>query len=212
MRALGRLALGAFLALHAAAAPAQDEAATGAEAPEWDFGASVYGYFPPDDTWYGQPTLTADYGALHLEGRYNYEGLQTGSAWIGGNIGIGEALRLDLTLMAGGIFGDQFGVAPGYELTLSWRDVELYSEGEFVFDTGDLGDHFFYTWSQLGYSPLDWLSLGLASQRTRAYETELDVQRGVFVGLAYRRLSLTAYVFNLGWETPTVVAALAATF
>ena len=110
------------------------------------------------------------------------------------------------------IVGDQFGVAPGYELTLSWRDVELYSEGEFVFDTGDLGDHFFYSWSQLGYSPLEWLSLGLASQRTRAYETELDVQRGVFVGLAYRRLSLTAYVFNLGWETPTVVAALAATF
>ena len=45
-------------------------------------------------------------GWLHLEARYNYEGIGTGSAWVGWNFGFGEKLRLDATLMAGGIFGD----------------------------------------------------------------------------------------------------------
>ena len=64
-----------------------------------------------------QPTVTADHGALHLEGRYNYEAFETGSAWVGWNFGVGEKLRLDATLMAGGVFGDTRGVAPGYHLT-----------------------------------------------------------------------------------------------
>jgi hypothetical protein len=215
MRAGGRFALAALFALAAAVATAQ-EAGAGATAPEekasWAFNASVYGYFPPDDRHYAQPTVTADHGALHLEGRYNYEGFRAGSAWVGWNLGAGEKLRLDATLMAGGVFGDTRGVAPGYKLTLSYGRFELYSEGEYVFDLQDSAGNFFYNWAQLGYSPLDWLSVGLASQRTRAYQTSLDVQRGFFVGFQYKSLSLNVYVFNPGWETPTVVSSLAISF
>ncbi len=189
----------------AAGAPAE-------AAPAWEFNASVYGYFPPDDRHYAQPTVTADHGALHLEGRYNYEAFKTGSAWVGWNLGAGDKLRLDATLMAGGVFGDTRGVAPGYELTLSYGRFELYSEGEYVFDVEDSANNFFYNWAQLGYSPLDWLSVGIASQRTRAYQTGLDVQRGFFVGFKYKSLSLNVYVFNPGWETPTVVGSLAVSF
>ena len=35
--------------------------------------------------------------------------------------------------MAGAVFGRTNGVAPGLELTLSWKSVELYSENEYVF-------------------------------------------------------------------------------
>ncbi|HKD17748.1 MAG TPA: hypothetical protein VKG23_07745, partial [Thermoanaerobaculia bacterium] len=179
--------------------------------PEWEFNASIYGYFPPNDVHYAQPTVTADRGALHLEARYNYEALKSGSAWVGWNVGTGDALKLDATLMVGGVVGDLRGVAPGYELTLTWKAFELYSESEFVIDTSD-SDHFFYTWNQLGWSPWDWLSVGLVAQRTRAYQTGLDVQRGVFVGFTWKSLSLNVYVFNPGWETPTVVTSLAVSF
>ena len=207
------LALAAFLALGAATAAAQESTAPPAEEKAgWEFNASVYGYFPPEDHHYAQPTVTADHGALHLEGRYNYEGLKSGSAWVGWNVGAGEKLRLDATLMAGGVFGDTRGVAPGYELTLSYGKFELYSEGEYVFDTQDSDNNFFYNWAQLGYSPVDWLTVGLASQRTRVYRTGLDVQRGVFVGFTWKSLSLNVYVFNPGWETPTVVSSLAVSF
>jgi hypothetical protein len=92
-------------------------------------------------------------------------------------VGVGEKLRLDATLMAGGVFGDTNGVAPGYELTLSWGPLELYSEGEWVFDTSDSDDDFFYNWAQLGYSPWDWLTIGFASQRTR-FTRPAPTQRG----------------------------------
>jgi hypothetical protein len=46
----------------------------------WSFSGSVYTYIAPDDGSYVQPTVTADRGWLHLEARYNYEALDTGSA------------------------------------------------------------------------------------------------------------------------------------
>jgi hypothetical protein len=215
MKVRSGLALAALFALCTMPAAAQ-EAAAAATGPEegksWEFNASVYGYFPPEDHHYAQPTVLANHGALHLEGRYNYEGPKAGSAWVGWNVGAGEKLRLDATLMAGGVFGDTRGVAPGYELTLSYGRFELYSEGEYVFDLQDSADNYFYNWAQLGYSPLEWLSVGLASQRTRAYQTSLDMQRGFFVGFKYKSLSLNVYVFNPGWETPTVASSLAISF
>jgi hypothetical protein len=215
MKTRSGFAFAAVMALCAASARAQDSAAASTEPAQkgkWEYSASLYGYFIPEDTDFAQPTVIANHGGLHLEGRYNYEGPRTGSAWVGWNVGVGEKLRLDATLMAGGVFGDTRGVAPGYELTLSYGRFELYSEGEYVFDTTDSGDSFFYNWAQLGYAPFDWLTVGLASQRTRAYQTSLDVQRGFFVGFKCRNLSLNVYVFNPGWETPTVVSSLAVSF
>ena len=213
MSAARGLALTAALVLGAASAAAQDAAATESPGkPDWEFNASVYGYFPPEDTNYGQPTVTADHGGLHLEARYNYEGIGTGSVWVGWNVGVGDELRLDATLMAGGIFGDTTGVAPGYELTISWKTLELYSEGEWVFDTGNSDDDFFYNWAQIGWSPWDWLTVGFASQRTRAYQTGLDVQRGPFIGFTYKNVTLTVFAFNGDEQPPTWVASLAVAF
>ena len=215
MNGAGRVALAAALALAARCLPAQEPPAPeapGPEAPEWEFEASVYGYFVPQDKDFGQPTFVADRGALHLEGRYNYEDIDTGSLWVGWNVGAGDALRLDATLMVGGVFGELTGVAPGYELSVSWKSLELYSEGEWVFDTSNSDDSFFYTWSQLAWSPWEWLTVGFAAQRTRAYETGLDIQRGPFVGFTYKSVTLTTYVFNGDEQPPTVVAALSVSF
>jgi len=205
------LALAVVLSSGAAELRAQ-QAPAPEEAPAWEFNASVYGYFPPEDLHYAQPTVTADRGALHLETRYNYEALKSGSAWVGWNLSAGKELTLDATLLAGGVFGDLRGVAPGYELTLSYGQFQLYSEGEYVFDTDDSSGNFFYNWAQLGWSPWSWFTVGLASQRTRVYHTGLDVQRGVFVGFAWKSLTLNVFVFNPGWETPTVVSSLAVSF
>jgi hypothetical protein len=213
MRPAGRLALAVFLLLPGAVAAQEPAAAPAAdEKTAWEFNASVYGYFIPQDTDYGQPTVTADRGTLHLEARYNYEGIDTGSAWVGWNFGFGDKLRLDATLMAGGVFGDTNGVAPGYELTVSWGPLELYSEGEYVIDVDDSSDNFLYNWAQLGYSPWEWLTVGFAAQRTRTYQTGLDVQRGPFIGFTYKSVSLTVYVFNGDAQSPTVVSSLAVSF
>jgi hypothetical protein len=178
----------------------------------WSFSVSAMGYLVPESRDYVQPTVSADHDWLHLEGRYNYENLETGSLWVGYNLGGGEKLVWALTPMVGGVFGDTTGVAPGYEGSLSWKGLELYSEGEFVFDTGNSSGNFFYTWSELSYSPWEWFRFGLAAQRTKAYQTDLDIQRGVLVGFSYKKVDFTTYVFNLGWTKPTWVLALGVNF
>ena len=81
----------------------------------WSFAASAYTYVVPDDHDYVQPTVTADRGWLHLEARYNYEALDTGSAWVGYNFSGGETLAWEFTPMIGGVFGDTTGIAPGLQ-------------------------------------------------------------------------------------------------
>jgi hypothetical protein len=179
-----------------------------ADANRWSFAAGVYGYLVPDDQSYFSPTFRADHKRLHLEARYNYEDRRTGSLWAGYNLSFGDKLLFEVTPMVGGIFGNTTGIAPGYELSLTYWKIALYSEGEFVFDTKDQSANFFYSWNELTYAPTDWLRAGLASQRTRAYHTPLDVQRGVLIGFSHNKVDFTTYVFNAGWTDPTVVLAL----
>ena len=44
---------------------------------------AVAGYIIPNGTSYVNPVFTADRHWLHLEARYNYENLHTGSLWAG---------------------------------------------------------------------------------------------------------------------------------
>jgi hypothetical protein len=178
----------------------------------WTFSASLYGYLVPDSRDYINPNIAADHGWLHLEARYNYEALETGSLWVGYNFSLGEKLVLELTPMLAGVFGNLTGVAPGYNLSITWKRLALYSQSEYVFDAGDSSGNFFYTWSELTYSPWDWLRAGLVVQRTKAYQSSLDIQRGFLVGFAYKKTELTTSVFNLGWTDPTIVVSIAFTF
>lgn len=212
---LGALAIGAVLTCGEARAQATQDAAaaaTDADEKDWSFYASVFGYLLPDASDYGQPTLTADRDWLHLEARYQYEGLKSGSLWVGYNFSFGDEVALELTPMLGGVFGDTQGIAPGYKASLSWRKLELNTEGEYVFDTGSSSDSFFFTWSELGWSPAEWCRFGFVVQRTKTYETEFDIQRGLLAGLTYKDASFTGYVLNPDADQPTVVLALGVSF
>jgi len=178
----------------------------------WSLSASASTYIVPDFQEYVQPTLTADRGWLHLETRYNYENLETGSVWLGYNFGGGEKLEWEITPMLGGVFGNTTGIAPGYKFSLAYWKFELSSEGEFVFDVGTSEGSFFYTWSELSISPVDWFRFGLVGQRTRAYQTDVDIQRGLLVGFSYKKIDFTTYVFNLDRDKPTWVFSVGVSF
>jgi len=193
-----------------ATAPTAPPAAEAEKA--WSFSASAYTYVLPDDPNYVQPTFAADRGWLHLEGRFNYEDLDTGSAWFGYNFSVGETVTLDITPMVGVVFGNTAGIAPGYKGSLGWRRLALSSETEFVIDTGSPDDSFLYTWSEFEVAPVDWCRFGLVVQRTKAYQTEFDIQRGFFVGVSYKGLDVTTYVFNPDASRPTVVVGVGLSF
>ena len=89
-------------------------------APAWSLFASAYTYIVPDAANYGQPTLTADRGRLHLEGRYNYEAKKTGSVWAGYNLSGGSTIEWELTPMAGAVFGSTSANSACF-LSYFWR-------------------------------------------------------------------------------------------
>ena len=208
MRFLVATAVAALLAgsvfAQEAGAPATEEA--------WSFSAAAFTYFVPEDSDYVSPVVAADRERLHLETRYNYEGRGAYSLWAGYNQTAGDKVTLEATWMLGGVFGDTRGIAPGCEITLTYKKLVFYTEGEYLFDSNDKSGNFLYFWSELAYSPAEWFRVGLASQRTRAYETELAVQRGVLLGVSRKSWSLSTYVFNLGWTDPTYVVSLGVEF
>ena len=118
----------------------------------------------------------------------------------------------EFTPMLGGVFGHTTGIAPGYKGSLSWWKLQLYSEGEYVFDTGNSDNNFFYNWSELTFHPWEWLRVGMVTQRTRAYQTDRDVQRGVLAGFSLKHVDLAAYVLNPDESKPTVVFSAAVHF
>src|SRR6187401_1229931 len=129
----------------------------------WAFSVSASTYIVPDNREYVQPTITADRGWLHLEARYNYEELDTGSAWVGYNFLGGETVTWELTPMLGAVLGATDGIAPGYKGSLGWKKLELYSEGEYVFDAGETADSFFYNWSELTFAPVESFRFGMVT-------------------------------------------------
>jgi hypothetical protein len=207
---LGALAVLVLLTGHLLAQTTMDSTPAGSAdaANAWSFSISTYGYIVPHDRSYVSPTFTAEHSWLHLEARYNYENQETGSLWVGYNLSVGHTLVLEAIPMIGGVFGNTTGIAPGYEVSLTYKRFELSTQGEYVFDTKDQTGSFFYNWNELTYSPVDWFRAGLVSQRTRAYHTELDVQRGLLVGVSHKKVDFTTYIFNAGWTDPTVVLAL----
>lgn len=178
-------------------------------ASDWEFSTDVNFYLIPDE-FFVLPVFRADKNKLHLEARYNYEDLETFSGWIGYNFNGGGNLEYTFTPMIGGVVGLANGVAPGLEMTLSYKGFELYSESEYMFDFEV--ENFFYNWSDLTYSPTDWLWLGISGQRLRVYQSELEVQRGLLVGGGAKNFELTTYWYNIGLDDSFVLLTLSAYF
>jgi hypothetical protein len=178
----------------------------------WTAAAELALYVIPDEENYLWPTVSADRSWLHLEARYNYEDRNTASFWAGVNFDWGERVNLAITPMFGVVTGDTDGIAPGFLFTLSAGKLELYSEGELMLDAGGKEDSFYYSWTELSVTPVSWLSVGLAAQKTRAYQTARYIERGVLAGTSWRNMSLTGYVFEPFSDQKTVVIAFAIEF
>lgn len=177
----------------------------------WSYSFTFDGYFVPDDVDYGSPTFAVDHKWLHLEARYNYENLHTGSVWAGYNFSWGKNLVLDLTPMVGAVFGRTNGIAPGCEASLSYKKFEASISNEFVITPANSSNSFYYAWSEVTYSLTDWLKVGGVAQHAKAYQTPLDVQRGFLVSFSHKKWEVTSYILDPE-ITPTVVLELGINF
>jgi hypothetical protein len=179
---------------------------------KWAFAASSYFYVVP-----GQDnTLSligyADKGALHLEGRYNYEDQKTGSLFAGWRFEMGNKLVLGLTPMAGLVVGNTDGVAPGIEIDASFKIFDYYSETEYVIDFSGSENNYLYTWGEFGVTPFQSFRTGISFQRTRLYQSDFDLQRGVFAEYQFWKLTTGVYFFGPFSSNQFLIASLSIDF
>ncbi|MGC3948298.1 MAG: hypothetical protein QM762_27965 [Chryseolinea sp.] len=177
----------------------------------WSIEPTVNFYFIPDD-FFVLPIVTADKNKLHLEARYNYEDRETFSFWAGYNFEGGNKLTYAITPMAGGVVGNSNGIAPGLRFELGYRRWTLASETEFFFDLDENENNFYYNWSDLTYSIRDWIWVGISGQRTKAFQSDLEIQYGLVVGASYKRWELNTYTYNIGTSDTFFMAAISASF
>ena len=201
-------------------ADVQMEADTERNETNWEFSLSTFTYLAQHARDYVNPNFTADYDRLHLEARYNYEALKTGSVWMGYNFprfSIGKDLKGNATAMVGGVFGDITGVAPGYSIEASYKIIKASTQGEYFFDAGNNSQNFFYSWSEFSASmpKADCVRAGLVVERTQASGNS-DVRRGPLVGFNHKckdkDVDLTIYWLAPGSREATFVFAVTVEF
>ncbi len=139
---------------------------------------------------------SVNYGALHLEARYNYEARASSSAFVGWTFAGGTELTWEVTPIIGTLFGRARGLVPGVEASAGYGAFDLYVEAEYVFDRQQASDDYLYAWSELGWRPLQWLRVGIVGQRTRVVDNDRDLQRGVLLQVFAGRATISAYAFN----------------
>jgi hypothetical protein len=187
---------------------------SGAKAPGWAYAATGMYYSVPDQSDFLLAIATAERGQLHLEARYNYEALDTGSLFAGWKFSGGDKLTYDMTPIIGAVFGATQGIAPGFEASMAYGITDFYIESEYMYDTNAKDDSYTYAWSELGFSPLEWLRFGLVGQRTQVYNSARDIQQGGFAQIiASGKVTLGLYVFNPGVSADRfAILSLAAEF
>jgi len=186
--------------------------ASPAEEPSWEFALTAYPTLVRDGENYLSAIAVADRGPLHLEARYNYESIGARSAFVGWTFSGGEGITWELTPLLGGAWGATQAFVPALEASVAWGRLDIYVEAEYVRDSRERTDSYFYAWSELGFRPVEWLRVGVAGQRTRAYGGERDLQRGPFAQVTWGPVTFGGYWFNPGSREQVFVGSIGATF
>ena len=186
--------------------------ASPAEEPSWEFAITAYPTIVRRGDNYTSAIAVADRGPLHLEARYNYESVGARSAFVGWTLSGGEAITWEVTPLLGGAWGTTKAFVPALEVSVAWKKIDIYIEAEYVSDSNQRTDSYWYAWSELGFRPAEWLRVGVAGQRTRTYSNERDIQRGPFAQITWGPVTIGGYWFNPGSSTRVFVGMIGATF
>jgi hypothetical protein len=178
----------------------------------WAFSTSLYYYIVPEE----KNTTTiigyADYKNWHFEARFAYEDRKTGSVFGGYRFETGNKFVFGATPIIGFVFGNTDGIAPGLELDASYKIFDYYSETEYVIDISGKENNFLYVWGELGVTPLKSFRTGYTYQRTRLYQSQFEVQQGIFAEYSFWKLTTGVYFFDPFSESQFVIAALSFDF
>ena len=162
----------------------------------WNFSAWMEMIIIPGDESFINPTFYARHETLHLEGRYNYEDRNTASLWAGRRFKFGKPVEFVMVPMVAIVFGNTNGLAPGVETEITYNKFDFYSEIEYLFDFKTKENNFFYMYSELAIRPIRPIRTGIITQRTKLFESERELQRGIFAEYYFGRCRAGFFYFS----------------
>jgi hypothetical protein len=131
----------------------------------------------------------------YIEGRYNYEDVQTFSLYVGKNISGGKDLEFSITPMIGYSIGKFNGVSLAGNLDLDWEGFYFSSQSQYSKSINTADDNFLFSWSEIGYSITDHVFTGISAQYTRQMG-ENYMEAGILAGVSLGKLEIPLYMFN----------------
>lgn len=146
---------------------------------------------------------------LHLEVRYNYEEKRTVSFYVGKCFSEDSEFSYSIVPIIGGVAGRFNGWSGGLNLDLEYKNFYLSSQSQYTFSADDEVNNFYFTWSELGYQPLNWFYGGVALQETVFPQTNKYVTYpGFVIGFIYKKWTLPVYGFKTGENTQAFVCSI----
>jgi hypothetical protein len=134
----------------------------------------------------------------YAEARYNYEDMETFSLYLGRSFSGEKSIAYSFTPMVGVSMGKFKGISTALNVDLELDQFFFSAQSQYSRSTpkGKGSDDFFYSWSEAGYQPLNWLYAGASFQQTYT-EYERLLEPGVLLGFSFSRFSIPVYGFDL---------------
>lgn len=133
---------------------------------------------------------------FYVEGRYNYEDINTASVYAGKTFTGGNVFTYMATPMAGIVFGKYKGVSAAMNFDLSYRHLFFSGQFQYTFNYSAAADNFFYNWSELAYQLAKNIYGGVSIQQTKLYKDRLITSKGLLIGIETKRFTVPVYLFN----------------
>jgi hypothetical protein len=135
----------------------------------------------------------------YVETRYNYEEIGTVSFYLGRAFTKEGDLTYSIIPIAGGLTGKYKGYSAGVNINMEYKKLFFESQSQYTYASASDEDisNFVFSWSELGYQPLNWFYAGVALQHTylRPDQQHL-VEPGVMIGFSIENWTFPLYSFN----------------
>lgn len=142
---------------------------------------------------------------FYAEGRYNYEELNTFSFYMGKTYAKEAPFSYSISPIAGAVMGGFNGGSLGVNISLAYKNFYLYAQPQYSFSLENSINNFIYSWTDITYSPLNWLSIGVSLQHTKPYKSSGYFENGLVIEAAYKKLTFPVYIFNPQSENRSIV-------
>ncbi len=132
----------------------------------------------------------------YIEGRYNYEALNTMSVYAGKTFGKKAAISYSASPVIGAVIGRFNGGSIGVNSEADYKKYFFSSQLQYTFSIKNKTENFLYNWSDFSYRALSNIYAGFSVQQINLYKERCKLEKGFFVKASFNNWAIPLYIFS----------------